>query len=327
MDFVSLFGEQLVSKDGRVKTTDALAGKKAVGVYFSAHWCPPCRGFTPKLAEAYTKMKAAGLPFEIVFVSSDRDEAAFSSYHSEQPWLALPFANRRAKDALSRRFDVGGIPTLVILDERGAVITKEGRAAVMQDPSGAQFPWHPAPPPSTWEALGHEFLRADGESVELDELRGDGKILGLYFSAHWCPPCRSFTPALVKAYEGLKADGKPIEIIFVSSDRDGAAFREYFSSMPWLAIPHDDPRKRKLADRFSVDGIPALVFIDAASGDTLSTEGRRLVGTDPKLKALFAKAAARSELDAKGRKPSFVARLFRRTGSSAKEGAAAAASA
>ena len=52
--FVSLLGETLKSKDGTVKTADAIKDKY-VAVYFSAHWCPPCRGFTPKLSEWYTK--------------------------------------------------------------------------------------------------------------------------------------------------------------------------------------------------------------------------------------------------------------------------------
>lgn len=30
-----------------------MAGKQALALYFSAHWCPPCRGFTPQLAEWY----------------------------------------------------------------------------------------------------------------------------------------------------------------------------------------------------------------------------------------------------------------------------------
>ena len=61
------------TKSGTVAMSDALAGKTAVGLYFSAHWCPPCRMYTPKLAEQYAKLVAAGKPFEIVFVSSDRD--------------------------------------------------------------------------------------------------------------------------------------------------------------------------------------------------------------------------------------------------------------
>ena len=73
-----LFGDRLIGKSGDVATDD-LKGK-TVGIYFSAHWCPPCRGFTPQLAEQYKKLKAKGKDFEIVFASSDRDEASFKEY-------------------------------------------------------------------------------------------------------------------------------------------------------------------------------------------------------------------------------------------------------
>ena len=63
---------------------------KAIGVYFSAHWCPPCRAFTPKLAELYQEAQKEALPFRIAFVSSDRDEASFKEYHSTMPWPAIP---------------------------------------------------------------------------------------------------------------------------------------------------------------------------------------------------------------------------------------------
>ena len=37
-----------------------------------------------------------------------------------------------------------------------------------------------------WQALGDEFMQGDqGETVELSSLRGEGKVIGLYFSAHW----------------------------------------------------------------------------------------------------------------------------------------------
>lgn len=72
---------------------------QVLGLYFSAHWCPPCRGFTPKLAEWYNNFKKGpnGSKLEIVFVSSDRDESSFDEYYGEMPWLALPFPQRDVK--------------------------------------------------------------------------------------------------------------------------------------------------------------------------------------------------------------------------------------
>ena len=39
-------------------TTDALRGKKVIGVYFSADWCGPCRKFTPELVSFYNKINS-----------------------------------------------------------------------------------------------------------------------------------------------------------------------------------------------------------------------------------------------------------------------------
>ena len=66
-----------------------------------AHWCPPCRAFTPKLKECYEKWKKAGESVEIIFCSSDRGQSDFDSYFKEHgSWLALPFGDER-KDKLS----------------------------------------------------------------------------------------------------------------------------------------------------------------------------------------------------------------------------------
>jgi len=145
----TLFGAELLpnSKDAAVKksTNDILKDKKVVGIYFSAHWCLPCRGFTPELAKFYSDFVASrgSGELEIVFVSSDKDASSFSDYFKEMPWTALPFDARDKKADLSRRFDVQGIPTLVFLNgDDGSLITMNGRAAVKSDPKGLKFPFY-----------------------------------------------------------------------------------------------------------------------------------------------------------------------------------------
>ena len=84
-------GPTVTSADGEMSTADVMVGKQYVGLYFSAHWCPPCRDFTPMLADWYTA-NATDLELELVFVSSDNDEEGFTEYFNEMPWKALPYS-------------------------------------------------------------------------------------------------------------------------------------------------------------------------------------------------------------------------------------------
>merc|ERR1711881_351429 len=84
---------------------------------------------------------------EIFFVSSDRDQTSFDGYLAEMPWKALPFEKRTEKGALSDMFGVSGIPSFVVLNNDGTVITTDGRSKVMSDPKGEKLPhgWLPQP--------------------------------------------------------------------------------------------------------------------------------------------------------------------------------------
>lgn len=242
----------LMGKAGSVPVPEG----KYLLLYFSAHWCPPCRGFTPKLAEYYTnKLKPRG-DVEIVFVSSDRSEEDFTEYYKEHPWLALPFKERELKGALSKKFGVQGIPTLVVLDPEAKLITKNGREGVTDEPEG--FPWKPLSFSEIFE-FGEPLTRKNGSKIDLEGLSKLKDGWALYFSAHWCPPCRGFTPKLVSVYEKMKAAGKDVEIVFASWDREESQFTEYYSEMPWATFPYKDPRLEKLGTLLEVEGIPTLI--------------------------------------------------------------------
>jgi len=49
-----LCDQQLMKKNGEVvEANHVLRDKKVICFYFSANWCPPCREFTPILADFY----------------------------------------------------------------------------------------------------------------------------------------------------------------------------------------------------------------------------------------------------------------------------------
>uniref|UniRef100_A0A1I7YEP7 protein-disulfide reductase n=1 Tax=Steinernema glaseri TaxID=37863 RepID=A0A1I7YEP7_9BILA len=122
---------------------EALAGK-TVALYFSAHWCPPCRQFTPVLKDFYEELE--GEDFEIVFVSFDRSESDLKAYLAEchGDWLHVPFGSEHIQE-LAGKFGVNGIPALIVIKPNGDVITSDGRADVQnKSPKQALAAWKSA---------------------------------------------------------------------------------------------------------------------------------------------------------------------------------------
>lgn len=120
--------------------------------------------------------------------------------------------------------------------------------------------------------LGPQLLTCSQGSLPTQQALNGAAVVALYFSAHWCPPCRQFTPRLAAA---LAQNAWPqMAVVFVSSDRDAGSFLQYFAEMPWLALPFESPARQLLGATFQVRGIPSLVVLDAQTGRQLSADGR-----------------------------------------------------
>ena len=117
---------------------------------------------------------------------------------------------------------------------------------------------------------------------------GSGKIVastikatyyGIYYGAHWAPPCRLFTQVLTEFYnevnKDLPANDKKFEVLFVSLDGSHDAFLRNFKDMKWLGVSmNEDQRISALKQKFGVNGVPTLV-ITKPNGDLISYDGRK----------------------------------------------------
>jgi nucleoredoxin len=117
------------------------------------------------------------------------------------------------------------------------------------------------------KALEGKLVKWEGRKFGKYTMEAEPQYFAFYFSAHWCPPCRAFTPDLVKFYNRSdEAAGKKFEIIFVSSDRSEEQMEEYFKEdkMPWPAIEYADAKQIREVSQYAGSGIPCLVLVDRA---------------------------------------------------------------
>ena len=82
------------------------------------------------------------------------------------------------------------------------------------------------------------------------------------FYASWCGPCRREMPNLVEAYAQYK--GKNFEIVGVSLDQDGAAWKEAINklNMTWPQMSDLKFWQSEGAQLYAVNSIPHTVLID-----------------------------------------------------------------
>ncbi len=110
-------------------------------IYYS-YRCPPCRTFTPLLTELYEEYHNEK-NFQIIFISSDSDQKSFNDYYKTMPWLALDYKEQRKREELLRKFNVTGIPKLVLIDgDSGEIICTNAKEQILYlDVEGLNFPW------------------------------------------------------------------------------------------------------------------------------------------------------------------------------------------
>ncbi len=116
----------MTSRNGILNTFNdqPLEQKKLIALYYSAHWCGPCRKFTPTLVEYYNRIAPSHPEFEIIFVSADRSGPAMEGYmrDMQMPWPALKY-EKISENAAIRQYAGAGIPCLVLVDASGKVIS------------------------------------------------------------------------------------------------------------------------------------------------------------------------------------------------------------
>ncbi|KAG2707569.1 hypothetical protein I3760_05G153200 [Carya illinoinensis] len=280
--------DYLESNDGNKIAVPELEGK-TVGLYFSIQVHGACLEFTPKLIEVYKKLKERGENFEIVLIPLDYEDEHFKEGFKTMPWLAVPFKDKTC-EKLPRYFELKTLPTVVIIGPDGKTV--HPNVAELIEEHGIEA--YPFTPDKVAELAEIEKARSESQTLESVLVLGEsdfvidksgskvpvselvGKNILLYFSAHWCPPCRAFMPKLIEVYHEIKAKDKAFEIIFISSDRDQSSFDEFFGGMPWLALPFGDERKKFLSRKFKIQGIPAAVVI-GQSGRLVTKEARQLI--------------------------------------------------
>ena len=106
--------------------------------------------------------------------------------------------------------------------------------------------------------------KTDGKSVKLSDYVGKGKVVLVDFWASWCGPCRREMPNLVEAYAKFK--GKNFEIVGVSLDQDGAAWKEAIKKldMTWPQMSDLKFWQSEGAQLYAVNSIPHTVLIDGS---------------------------------------------------------------
>lgn len=294
--YIELLGPELLTYDAdtgeteRLPTAEVLAGKH-IALYFTnsvaedamaranSNQTDAEAAAEPRVLRSATVLKAiynitmqAGHNVEFVYVPLMEEPERAKKNLESMPWVSIVPDNNSTAVNLIRKTGVTVMPSVVIIDPKGEVVTRDGLSNMAYHPQ--DFPWRNK---SLKESLGNTFLKSDGSSVGPEALKG--KVLGLYFSADWCAPCKQFTPYLMEAYEAIKASGKEFEIVYVGSDKTEEEQTGYTAKMPWLSLPFNSRARALVPVILGINALPTLLLFDE-NNKLISANGRNDVMKD-----------------------------------------------
>ncbi|URE10671.1 protein-disulfide reductase [Musa troglodytarum] len=218
--------DYVIGKEGLKVPVKELVGKTIL-LFFAMNGSIWCQKFLPMLIEAYHKIKRMDSAFEVIYVpmgDMNTDPGAFE-FFLRMPWLAVPVGDERI-GSLENTLEVGYVNTMVVIGPTGQTITNNAATSL---------------------------------EVPVKELVG--KTILLFFSARGSGTCRGFLPHLIEEYHKIKrmdsafevvniSMDSAFEVVNISMDKDQDSFEEFFSGMPWLALPFGDERKKSLERTF-----------------------------------------------------------------------------
>jgi len=139
--FTGLLGPTLYqASNSKVVSTASVEGR-VIGLYLSRYTCSVCQATTPRLAKIYEAYRSKGLRFEIVFISCDFNQQNYKDYLAEMPWLALGFEDPHIKFITEYISGSFGLPTLLLINAKGELISRDGVKMLLNDPEGEAADW------------------------------------------------------------------------------------------------------------------------------------------------------------------------------------------
>jgi len=117
---------------------------------------------------------------------------------------------------------------------------------------------------------------SSGKEIEEDLFQD--KRVALYFAAGWCPMCtRAFEPSLETFRQACEESNKPVEFLYVSSDKDSDTATQRATELNMKMVPFGET-SAKLKKDYTIwagsealqfgfgrrSGVPAIVVLDKA---------------------------------------------------------------
>jgi thiol-disulfide isomerase/thioredoxin len=127
---LNLLGNRLeldaVTIDGNKITTDDFKGKFVIVDVF-ATWCAPCLVEAELIASHYKKYKDKGL--EVIGISLDENKEDLLEYLDKKPlpWPVIHDSNEDPLQRLAMKFGISALPTVLLLNKEGTVVSLEAR--------------------------------------------------------------------------------------------------------------------------------------------------------------------------------------------------------